>query len=168
MTATSRDYEELKSTLLEVWVPAIGVRSVADLWTSLIGELQNEDLLTLYEMFHIPKRRIERYSSFRTNFDSYFDSEPPFQVTETFLSGSWSDGLFCLNSRDSSVELPDMDFMAVLKNITYSQEDQASGCLLLRDDTAFLYAFITDYEKQQMWSDYLADDVNSQRLSSKK
>ena len=171
---TETNYSELRTTLLEVWIPPVGVRSVADLWTSLIGHLENDACATLYaelvKQLHISKRRVERFSSFKTNIDCYFDKEPPFEVGETFLSGSWGEGLF-LYGEHCSMELPDMDFMSVLKNISFSQEDQVQGCLLLREDTPFVHAFITDEEKLKMWSDYLADEVHSenrQQLSSRK
>ncbi len=134
---------------------------MADLWTSLIGQLENDTWATLYaeliKYFRISKREIERRSSFKTSIDCYFDKEPPFQVSETFLSGSWAEGLF-LHGENSSMELPDMDFMCELKNISFSQEDQAQHRLLLREDTPFIHAFVTDEDKLRMWSDYLEDE----------
>ena len=173
MAENNCEYSELKTTLLEVWVPPVGVQSVADLWTSLIGQLENDTWATLYaeliKCFRISKREIERRSSFKTSIDCYFDKEPPFQVSEIFLSGSWAEGLF-LHGENSSMELPDMDFMCELKNISFSQEDQAQHRLLLREDTPFVHAFVTDEDKLRMWSDYLEDEGHfvNKRLSSRK
>ncbi len=97
MAENNCEYSELKTTLLEVWVPPVGVQSVADLWTSLIGQLENDTWATLYaeliKYFRISKRNIEQRSSLKTNIDCYFDEESPFQVSETFLSGSWAEGM---------------------------------------------------------------------------
>ena len=174
MTEKNRDYSKLKAGLLEVWIPPVGVKSVADLWTSLTAQQEKAAWATLYteldNYFHFSKRQIERRFSFKNNLESYFDKEPPFQVSETFLSGSWAEGLF-LYDENTSMEPPDMDFMCVMKDISFSQEDQVQGCLLLREDTPFVNAFITHEDKQKMWSDYLSEEVEmvkTHRLSSRK
>ena len=157
-----------------MWVPPVGVRSVTELWTRHLEQLESAACgkwhAPLLKLFYFSERTIKRYSSFKTDLNTYFDKEPPFQVSETFLSGSWSEGLF-LHDQDLTMELPDMDFMCVLKNISYSQEDLVRGCLSVKEDTPFVYAFIPDENKLTMWGDYLADEVHSeyrQRLSSKK
>jgi hypothetical protein len=103
---------------------------------------------------------------FRRNFETYFDTQPPFQLGEAILSGSFSEGLFIF-----STESPDMDFMCVLKNITFLQHNQEDGSLLLKEDTPFVYAFVTKEETQHLWSEFL-DKVDEQtgkrRLSSRK
>ena len=174
MDETKCDYSKLKASLLEVWMPPVGEKSVAAFWTSLIAQPQDCKLATLYtelhKLFHFSKRRVERQLSFKINVESYFDKEPPFQVSETFLSGSWAEGLF-LYSENTSIQLPDMDFMCVMKDISFSQEDQTKGCLLFREDTPFVNAFITDKDKLKMWSEYLAEEdqmVKRHRLSSRK
>ncbi len=103
---------------------------------------------------------------FKTNFESYFDTQSPFQLEQAILTGSMSEGLFLY-----STEAPDMDFMCVLKNITFSQKDQKDGSLLLREDTPFVYAFVTDRKTQYTWKEYFdaADkQERNHRLSSNK
>lgn len=159
-----------------MWVPPVGVPSVTELWTKLLGQLESRSCgkwhAPLLRLLHVSERTIKRHTSFKTDLNSYFDKEPPFQVSETFLSGSWSEGLF-LHDQDLAMELPDMDFMCVLKNISYSHEDLERGCLLLKQDTPFVKAFIPDENRVKMWREYLADEVHEvqeyrHRLSSKK
>ncbi|CAB4031231.1 mab-21-like 3 [Paramuricea clavata] len=68
-------------------------------------------------------------------------------------------------------EPPDMDFMCVLKNITFSQEDRKNGGLQQREDTPFVYAFVTKNETQQLWGEFFHDadtHAGKNRLSSRK
>ena len=44
--------------------------------------------------------------------------------------------------------------MCVLKNITFTREDQGHGSLSLSEDTPFVNAFITNKEAQNLWSDF--------------
>ena len=53
-----------------------------------------------------------------------FDTNQPLQLDETILTGSYSEGLFLFFG-----DPPDMDFMCVLKNITFTQKDQENGSL---------------------------------------
>lgn len=98
--------------------------------------------------------------------DSYSDSEPPFQIDRVILSGSWSEGLFLY----TDLVPADLDYMLVLKNISFSEEDQRNGNLLQRNDTPFVYAFITQENSVKMWSEFLVDHLGSsgKRLSSLK
>ncbi|CAB3978139.1 Hypothetical predicted protein [Paramuricea clavata] len=43
-----------------------------------------------------------------------------------------------------------MNVMCVLKNITFSQDDQKNGGLQLREDTPFVYAIVTKKETQHL------------------
>jgi hypothetical protein len=63
-----------------------------------------------------------------------------------------------------------MDYMLVLKNISFSEGDQVSGKLTLREDTPFVHAYITDKNAVALWNDFFADqeDVYGKRLSSRK
>ena len=166
------DYLTLKSTLLEMWVPVVGVQTLADLW------LKNYEkaFCSVVKMDNLPivvqdniKRQNEEFckrSVFKTNFQSYFDDHPPFQLSEAILTGSLSEGLFLY-----SLEPPDMDFLCVLKNITFSQEDQKNGGLQQREDTPFVYAFVTKNETQQLWGEFFHDadtHAGKNRLSSRK
>jgi hypothetical protein len=61
--------------------------------------------------------------------------------------------------------------MCVLKNITFSKQDQEDGSLLFRENTAFVYAFITENEIQNLWSEILGEGdkhTEKRRLSSGK
>ncbi|CAB3985967.1 Hypothetical predicted protein [Paramuricea clavata] len=169
---SSDDYSTLKSTLLEMWVPIVGVHTPADLWTKNYVKA----FCSIVKMDNFPtalqnkmKRTNEEFckrSVFKTNFQSFFDTQPPFQLSEAILTGSLSEGLFLY-----SLEPPDMDIMCVLKNITFSQEDQKNGSLQLREDTPFVYAFVTKKETQQLWGEFFYDvgtQAGKHRLSSRK
>jgi hypothetical protein len=80
-------------------------------------------------------------------------SHHAFQLREAILTGSISDGLLL-----TGIELPDFDYMCVLKNTMFSKEDQENGCSLVRDDTPFVYAYITNKETQHLWREFF-DDV---------
>ena len=172
MTQTSSvDSLILKENLLEMWVPVIGAQTVPEFcklnWEKIAAYMFKKDIIPFmmdkiegsYEKF------CKRYV-FKTNFENYFDAQPPFQLGEAILSGSFSEGLFLYSS-----EPPDMDFMCVLNNITFSQGDQEDGNLQLRDDTPFVYAFVTNNETQHLWACFF-DEADKQagkyRLSSKK
>ncbi|CAB4035847.1 Hypothetical predicted protein [Paramuricea clavata] len=153
-----------------MWIPAVGLRTGADYLTKNIGKFYGINIDNIpYVIQDALKEKLKSVPQIiipETHFDSYFDAEPPFQLGEALLTGSLSEGLFLYYP-----QLPDMDFMCVLKNITLSQEDQATGCLLLREDTPSVYAFITSKEIQNLWSEFLDDtdnQVGKHRLSSKK
>jgi hypothetical protein len=177
MQASSASYSTLKNTILEMWEPAaVGVQTAAD----LVENVYEKNVDDLSNMFNIPydlSCRIQNSSKivsesickdiiFKTNFQSYFDADPPFQVGETILTGSLSEGLFLF-----TLEPPDMDFICVLKNITFSKQDQEDGSLLFRENTASVYAFITENEIQNLWSEFLGEGdkhTEKRRLSSGK
>ena len=50
-----------------------------------------------------------------------------------------------------------MDFMLVLKNISFSERDQFLGKLSLKEDTPFVDAYLTDEKDVKMWNDFLID-----------
>ena len=72
-------------------------------------------------------------------------------------------------------EISDMDFMCMLKNISYytfhkNIKDQACGNLI-REDTPFVNAYITTTELLKMWEDFLEDpstDKSKRQLSARK
>lgn len=175
MIQTSRDdYSNLKNDVREIWVPAVGVQTVTDLLRKNIDNLLKMNNIpcectSMYGLKESLKQLCEEcFPSyiFKTSFDAYFDTEPPFQLGEAMLSGSFSEGLFLY-----STEPPDMDFMCVLKNITFSQDNQEDGGLLLKEDTPFVYAFVTKEETQHLWSEFFDKkdkQVGTYRLSSRK
>ena len=65
---------------------------------------------------------------------------------------------------------PDMDFMLVLDHISFSEESQRCGNLILKEDTPFLDAYITNKATANLWQEFLLDQdvAQSNRLSSKK
>ena len=155
-----------------MWVPVASVQNLVDLF------LKNYEkaFCSVFKMVNLPivvqdtiKRQNEelcKRSVFKTHFQSYFDTHPPFQLSEEILTGSLSEGLFLY-----SFEPPDMDVMCVLKNITFSQDDQKNGGLQVREDTPFVYAFVTKKETQHLWGEFFhnADtQAGKSRLSSRK
>jgi hypothetical protein len=100
-----------------------GARTTADFWVKnfekTLGHLLPAEMQNMFKelIAMISKLRV-----FETDFESYFDTQPPFQLSEAILTGSLSEGLFLY-----SIEPPDIDFMCVLKNITFSKEDQEDG-----------------------------------------
>ena len=100
----------------------------------------------------------------------YFNTNPPFQFDEALLSGSWSEGLTMHQVLNTS-ELSDMDFMCILKNISFSAEDQACGNLEVKEHTPFVNACITNPELLKMWGKFLEDpneDTTRSQLSARK
>jgi hypothetical protein len=166
--ASSVDYWTFKDKLLKMWVPAVGVETAAGLCTKNFEKFFAEEISCVMPDF-LDREMVEEIFElhvFKQDLESSFDTQPPFQLNEAILTGSLTEGLFLYTA-----EPPDVDFMCELKNIMFSKEDQESGCLLLRDDTPFIYAFITNKETQHLWREFF-DDVNKEegvhRLSSRK
>ena len=171
MSEAPRDeYSTLKDELLRMWLPARGVHTVASMLTKNIqkffpnkGNIDNApfpwDLICQALLD-------EDFKCFEGHFESCFDDKPPFQLREAILTGSYSEGLFLYFT-----EPPDMDFMCVLKNITFTQEDQEHGSLSFREDTPFVNAFVTNEQTEKLWSEFFDDlekQVGKNRLSSRK
>ena len=163
------DYLALKEKLLRMWIPVTGARTGSDLWIKnfekFASSMVNIDNITFLTRFLIDKSKL---TLFRHNphFESYFDSQPPFQLEEAILSGSFSEGLFLY-----ATEAPDMDFMCVLKNIAFSQRDLENGSLSLTENTPFVYAYIKSKDTQELWSEFFDDadkGAGKYRLSSRK
>jgi hypothetical protein len=171
------DYANLKDILInQMFVPAAGLKTTTELITG--NTLRGiEDFFKMPNVPDVYKQLVRmiytgsgetfaKQAIFGTNFESYFDAQPPFQLDQAILTGSFSEGLFVYR-----VEPPDLDFMCVLKNISFTEHDQEDGNLLLRDDTPFVYAFITNPETQRLWGEYFDDayvHVEKRRLSSVK
>ena len=167
---------DLKDALLDMWVPAIGAKT-AEEWCiknvqKLVGyalDIAQPELEAFIALYHeIIDEKVAEFLThvFRRNLDCYFDIHPPFQLGKAILTGSLSEGLFLY-----STEPPDMDFMCVLKDISFSVEDQENGCLVLRDDTPFVYASVKKGKEQKLWREFCHDDdtqTGKYRLSSKK
>ena len=155
---------DLKKTLLRVPRSAVGMRNVADLFTlrnlipcfSHCKNVQGDFAQRIYEK---TLRLLMKY----------FNTHPPFQFDEALVSGSWSEGLTMHQVLFDTPEISDIDFMCILKNISFSEEDQACGNLAVREDTPFVNAYITTAELLKMWEDFLEDpstDKSKRQLSA--
>ena len=164
MAYATRDSDALRNAILRVSTPTVGARS----WVSLM-ETNTEKIFPSAGPCLAPFM-IRDHIPINLHFpiEFYSDDRPPFQFKEKMLSGSWSEGLH-LNGY-SNMSIPDMDFMLVLDHISFSEESQRCGNLILKEDTPFLDAYITNKAAANLWQEFLHDrDVaQSNRLSSKK
>ena len=166
------DYSTLKKKLLEMWLPAVGVDTEVDLvrknWRKMFRCAFDIDAFPCIVENVIEKASesfFKRYI-FKRDFDSYFDMQLPFRLDKAILTGSFNEGLFLYSAGP-----PDIDYMCVLDNITFSNEDQENGSLLLDENTPFVSAFLTKPETQDLWVEFLHDDyeeIGKHQLSSQK
>jgi hypothetical protein len=167
--ASSVDYRILELKLLHIRIPAVGARTAADFGVKNFEKLLAEEIAWVFPELDIKKETIENifeHHFVEQDHQSSFDTQPPFQLSETILTGSLSEGIYL-----PFIEPPDWDFMCVLKNIMFSKKDQEDGCLSLRDDTPFVYAFVTNKETQYLWREFYDDAAKKEgvyRLSSRK
>ena len=164
MAYATRDSDALRNAILRVWTPTVGARSLESLIKRSAEEIfasAGPFLAPFMIRDHIP-------TNFHFPIECYSDDRPPFQFKEKILSGSWSEGLYLNGYSNTSV--PDIDFMLVLDHISFSEESQRCGNLILKEDTPFLDAYITNKAAANLWQEFLHDrDVaRSNRLSSKK
>ena len=161
--ASCCDPSALQNAILQVWTPAVGVRCFHD--------LHGKNVEKLFSSFDVV-RAIHYISDALPYFPKmmipveYSDDKPPFIIEEKIVSGSWSEGLFFYGH--SNISFPDVDFMHVLKHIKFSEEDQQSGNLTLRQDTPFVFAYLTDEHAVKMWEDFLIENAGRKQLSSRK
>ena len=169
---SSIEFSTLKHNLLQMWLPVVGVNTVGCVLSKNIAKFSRDHSSTgsfLRFLWFANEWKIEeclKNFNMEGNIESCFDTKPPFQLGETILTGSFSEGLFLFLK-----ESPDMDFMCVVKNITFTQEDQEHGSLSFSEDTPFVNAFVTNKEAQSLWSDFCDDaDTHAEkyRLSSDK
>ena len=161
--ASSVNYSSLNHTLLAIKVPS--VTNCFDVFEHFLETIDTS--VDSAGLKNTAKRRacehISKISFFKENFERYFDPWPPFQFGGSMLSGSFSEGLFLY----TPLSPPDMDYMCALKGISFTQQDQENGSLMLREDTPFVYALIKGEKEQKLWSQFL-DDTDRSRLSSRK
>ena len=129
--ALTNNYSVLKDCLLKIWTLALGARTPFEFVEKNCEKLCQH---TYFGRKDIPPQRpdllknkiYEIFSTFvfDASLENCFDTQPPFQLDETILTGSFSDGPFLFAN-----EPPDVDFMCVLANIMFSEEDQENGCL---------------------------------------
>ena len=102
--------------------------------------------------------------------NNYFDNEPPFQLEDVLLSGSFSEGTLKCNLKEE--KLSDMDLMLVLKNIQVRKADQKKGNLPVRENTPFVNLYLTDPDLLKTWSEFLETSSDAAcegaKLSSQK
>ena len=172
MAQISFGQSDLRKALLLVPKHAAGARNIADILkinfennvthpVKVFPAMTNFALSCMAEKIH--KKLLELLMK-------YFNTNPPFQLDEALLSGSWSEGLTMHQVLNTS-ELSDMDFMCILKNISFSAEDQACGNLEVKEHTPFVNAYITNPELLKMWEKFLEDpnEVTTRRqLSARK
>ena len=108
---------------------------------------------------------IKQYSEFifsilpvEEELSKYFDTEPPFQLDESVLSGSWSEGLVLYDP--DTFDPPDVDFMCILKNISFTDADQVCGDLSLNENSPFVNAYLSDINLLQLWQSYLLEPAS--------
>ena len=166
------DYSTLKEKILEMWLPAVGVETEVDFvrnnWRKIISCAFNIDVIpcVVDDMIENATEGFSKKYFFKRNLDSYFDTQLPLQLGKVILTGSFNEGLFLYSEGP-----PDIDYMCVLDNITFSKEDQENGSLLLDQNTPFFSAFLTKPETQDLWIEFLYDnceEIRKHRLSSRK
>ena len=164
MTETSSvNYSSLNHTLLAIKVPSVAngfdffehFLKTIEIPADSAG-LKNAAIRTVCKI-------VSEISLFKTDFKSIFDPLPPFQFGGSMLRGSFSEGLILY----TPINPPHMDYMCVLKGISFTQQDQENGSLVLREDTPFVYALIKGEKERKLWSQFL-DDTYGSRLSSRK
>ena len=171
--ALTVNYSILKDRLLKIWIPAIGTRTPFEFlekncrkFCQFAFDGYTEISLVILDLVKTQLYELSRQLFFDASYVNCFDTQPPFQLGETILTGSFSDGLFLFLN-----EPPDVDFMCVLGNIIFSEKDQNNGCLFLREDTPFVDAYLLEKEAKQAWKEFLHDGCKGneqQQISSKK
>ena len=165
--SSKADYLTLKNTLLKMWIPVVGARTAAEFWAKncekLLGDMLKVDNVPCVMKDWIEKLYDECLKLFVFEADNYFDNHPPFEISEILLTGSFSEGLL-LYSRCP----PDMDFMCVLKDISFSKEDQKDGSFLAREDTPFVSAFVSNKETQNLWCEFFDNADKQHKLCPRK
>ena len=161
--ASSVNYSSLNNTLLAIKVPS--VTSCFDLFEHFLETIDRSDDSAGLKTAAIRRacEHISKVSLFKENFKRYFDPWPPFQFGGSMLTGSFSEGLFLYTPYNP----PDMDYMCVLKGISFTRQDQENGSLVVREDSPFVYVLIKGEKGQKLWKQFL-DDTDSSRLSSRK
>ena len=160
------DLKPLRDAILRVWRPVVGARSHIEILQRNAQEINNLHGFSNFARFMLLDNVPFHFSFLHAK--DYSDDYPPFQIKKEVLSGSWSEGLYFYGQK--KIKNPDMDYMLILKNLSFSRDDQRSGNLTLKEDTPFVYAYITDEDAVKMWHDFLVDNMDApkRRLSSKK
>ena len=166
MAYSTCDTKPLRDAILRVWRPVVGDRSLIEVFERNAQEISALHGFSIRARFMLLDN-VPFHVSF-PHAEDYSDDYPPFQIEKEVLSGSWSEGLYFYGQK--KIKIPDMDYMFILKNLPFSRDDQRSGNLTLKEDTPFVYVYITDEDAVKMWHDFLVDNMDApkKRLSSKK
>ena len=176
MAQISLGQNDLRKALLRVPRPAVGVRNMYDMFRITCGKMlpsfcTRHAIFQLFAKEYISSYAQDGYVKSLRGLTKYFNTHPPFQFEEALVSGSWSEGLTMHQVQSDTPEISDIDFMCILKNISFSEEDQACDNLAVKEDTPFVNAYIANPELQKMWEDFLEDpstDKAKRQLSSRK
>ena len=168
MAYSNCNHSSLRNAIMRVWRPTVGAKSFIELVDG-----NAEKIFHSYGHGAFARAMFRDNLPFRPSFPSietFSDNQPPFEFDKVLLSGSWAEGLAFYGY--AKLKVPDMDFMLVLKNISFSERDQQSaGKLALKEDTPFVDAYITDEKFIEMWKDFFIDEnycAEGRRLSSYK
>ena len=150
-------YGDLTESIMKVPSLATGVKSFPDMATTyferhVLKENSVPRDVKLFAEFIFSK------ISIKEKLNSYFDSEPPFELEESILSGSWSEGLVLFDP--DTFDPPDVDFMCVLKNISFTQIDQMSGDLSINENSPFVSVYLSDINLLNLWQSYLLESAS--------
>ena len=114
---------KLKQTILRVRTPVLlGAQSIEELWVENISdslEITNSSDAAAVDYLHeIIRKTVKIFCKcgFQRDIANYFDTQPPFQLEKSLVSGSWSEGLHVIFESSAKIPPPDVDFMCVLKN----------------------------------------------------
>ena len=129
MAYSTCDSSPLRDTILRMWTPAVGARSFIEVMEGNVLIIN-----TTFGQSYFGRLMLMDNLPFRPIFpclEDYSDKQPPFEIEKEIVSGSWSEGLYFYGH--SNLKIPDMDYMLVLKNISFSEENQLSGKLTLKE-----------------------------------
>jgi hypothetical protein len=166
MAYSNNNANTLRKAILNVFTPAVGAKSFVDVSERNMDKIRASFGLGINSLImmrdNLPHRPIF------PSCEDYSDDRPPFQIEREILSGSWNEGLYIYGH--GKTKMPDMDYLLLLKNISFSQEDQLAGKLVLKEETPFLYAYLTEESLIKLWENFLVDEnsARGKRLSSRK
>ena len=153
----------LRVAILTIHSVPRGIRGLHDYPKKLV-----DDLKLGADIFNMFSEMAQEHIFLTIN--NYFDKEPPFQLEDVVLSGSFSEGTPKFSYKEQKIS--DMDFMLVLKNIQVTEADQKKGNLPVKENTPFVNLYLTDEDLLKTWSDFL--EISSKpryekaKLSSRK
>ncbi|XP_028402000.1 uncharacterized protein LOC114524950 [Dendronephthya gigantea] len=151
-----QQYEDLVHAIDRVPRFATGVKSFPEMakiyYEKIYSKALNENVPPIFEIFIA---FVFSKFSLKEKLREYFDEEPPFELKEAVLSGSWSEGLVLFDP--DSFDPPDVDFLCILKNISFTEEDQATGDLSIIDNSPFVNAYLSDIKSLELWQAYFIE-----------